>query len=593
MATEYPLSVVIKAVDRITAPMRKISGEMQKMAAHARKVNADLKAASKAVGFNALAGSVNNLTGALGRASNAAKGLLTRMALVGGGAVYAFNNQFIKTASMFENLETSLTTIEGSAEKAKQSMGFLRNMTVKTPFNMEEIAQTYRTMKGFGMDGQDGSLWALTEATAALGRNGEDLQGIAVQLGQAWGKMKLQANDIRPMIERGIPVWDLLEKASIRAGKHMSVAQLQQLSESGQLGRKAITALLQEMAIQYEGGNNRMMSTWTGMMSNLKDQWMFFTQAVMTSGVFDYLKGKAQLLLDTINKMAADGSLQRLAETVAKNIIAMFESIWNARHEIMDTLRGIRDGFLWLKDAVGGARNMIFLVMAVMAGPFLLAVSNLGIAFVQLGIALAPVLVRLGIMLAMAVFTFFSTAATAIGLASTAMEFFNIMLWANPIGLVVAGVVLLAAVAYLLYSKWSYISAFFTGIWDAIKAAFGGLAEWFTGIWDAVMGVFDAAFTRIQNIFGWIGRKLGLISSDTVAAVNKANDAQGGAAAGVGADGTAGAAGVAAGAAAARAGGTQANVRVDFNNLPPGARVTQDPRSTANVETNTGYAMGV
>ena len=63
------------------------------------------------------------------------------------------------------------------------------------------------------MDPMDGTLQALVDKNAQLGGSMEDLNGIILQLGQGWTKQKLQSQDIIAIMERGIPVWDLLSDA--------------------------------------------------------------------------------------------------------------------------------------------------------------------------------------------------------------------------------------------------------------------------------------------------------------------------------------------------------------------------------------------
>jgi TP901 family phage tail tape measure protein len=60
----------------------------------------------------------------------------------------------------------------------------------------------------------------------------------------------------------------------------------------------------------------------------------------------------------------------------------------------------------------------------------------------------------------------FSVAIGAVGVAFTALK---AIVLANPIGLAIAAI---AAGAYLIYENWGAISEFFTGIWNGIKATF-------------------------------------------------------------------------------------------------------------------------
>ncbi|WP_134984332.1 tape measure protein, partial [Aeromonas hydrophila] len=76
----------------------------------------------------------------------------------------------------------------------------------------------------------------------------EEVQGISLALGQAWAKQKLQGEEILQLIERGVPVWQMLEQVT---GKN--TAELQKLSEAGKLGRETISALMNEISIQSRG----------------------------------------------------------------------------------------------------------------------------------------------------------------------------------------------------------------------------------------------------------------------------------------------------------------------------------------------------
>ncbi len=42
----------------------------------------------------------------------------------------------------------------------------------------------------------------------------ERLNGISLAVGKAWAKQKLQGEEIMMLLERGVPVWELLEKVT-------------------------------------------------------------------------------------------------------------------------------------------------------------------------------------------------------------------------------------------------------------------------------------------------------------------------------------------------------------------------------------------
>lgn len=62
-----------------------------------------------------------------------------------------------------------------------------------------------------------------------------------------------------------------------------------------------------------------------------------------------------------------------------------------------------------------------------------------------------------------------------------------LLLAANPVVLVIAGVVALAAAAYLVYRNWGRIRAFLLGVFDAIATKVSKVTSYLSGVWDRFM----------------------------------------------------------------------------------------------------------
>ncbi len=159
---------------------------------------------------------------------------------------------------------------------------------------------------------------------AATGGGAEQLDGLVLALGQAWTKGKLQGEEALQMLERGVPVWDLLAK---KMG--VTSAEVQELATKGKLGRKEITLLIDALAERNKGASEGMAKTWDGIISNLMDHWTRFQVMVMDSGVFDYLKSRLQSVLTVLDKMAADGRLQAWADRIASVMLNTLTAIWS------------------------------------------------------------------------------------------------------------------------------------------------------------------------------------------------------------------------------------------------------------------------
>lgn len=157
------------------------------------------------------------------------------------------------------------------------------------------------------------------------------------------------------------------------------------------------------------------------------------------------------------------------------------------------------------------------------------AVINLGKAIgVLIGLVVALKVASIATTTAIVLFKTASMAATAatwawstataampaiLATARAAMLAFNIVLWANPIGVVIGAITALVAIAALLIANWDKVTAFFVGLWEGIKGAF------VTAI-DGIMAVVNP-FIEVVNSVRSIWDKLrGTVSEPIEAEIN-------------------------------------------------------------------------
>ena len=118
----------------------------------------------------------------------------------------------------------------------------------------------------------------------------------------------------------------------------------------------------------------------------------------------------------------------------------------------------------------------------------------------------------------------FVTVGGAMTLATAGVWAFNAAMLANPIGLVIAGVVGLGAVLYVLFSKAEPIRTFFGGMWAGfmdgiapVLAAFGNISGWLGSLVHRLaeatggMGDFTNAGRLVGQIIGRSFRVIGTI----------------------------------------------------------------------------------
>lgn len=377
------------------AALHKLRGELnksgivtKKLATHERRLRQETEKLNRKLETQ------KKRFGQLNRAKSGFKGILmtgTKALGVIGAVTSALTaigvktlSPLVRTAAQFEKFEIQLTALEGSSAKAKKSLDWVGKFAKQTPFELDGVMSAFVKLRAFGMDPMNGTLQAIADQTAKLGGGQQELEGIILAIGQAWSKQKLQGEEALQLIERSVPVWDLLSRAT---GK--TTAELQKLSSKGKLGRKAISLLLQEMGKDAAGSAAAQMKTFNGMISNLGDTWMRIKLMIMEAGLFDFLKDKLSALSNWLERLSKTGELKAVTQSLGKSLtaslnvaLAMFRGIYAVISAIVWVvkllvktvwilLKPIRIVFNLISDTVNAIINLIDKVTGAGIGDFI------------------------------------------------------------------------------------------------------------------------------------------------------------------------------------------------------------------------------
>lgn len=227
-----------------------------------------------------------------------------------------------QTGDHAERLDVQLKAVMGSIAGGKEASAWIQDFAKNTPLQLSEVTQVFVRLKAFGIDPMNGAMQGIVDQAYKLGGGFEEVQGISLALGQAWAKQKLQGEEILQLIERGVPVWQLLEQVT---GKN--TAELQKLSEAGKLGRDTIAALMNEIAAQSGGAAAANMSLLSGLISNAQDNLAKFYRMVAENGALTWLKNQLASLNREFDQMAQDGRLQAWAQRLSDGFITLGETL--------------------------------------------------------------------------------------------------------------------------------------------------------------------------------------------------------------------------------------------------------------------------
>ncbi|WP_066017380.1 tape measure protein [Endozoicomonas atrinae] len=311
---------------QLAQQQERVAQELRETSAAFQKASNRAKEASKSFRRSGL----KNITKDAQQASSGISRLTRRFAglIAAGAGLYIIKRgieSILTTGDKFERLSVQLEAIMGSMAEGERALAWIKDFTRSTPFQLEEVSEAFVRLKAFGLDPMDGTMQAIVDQASKLGGGMERLNGITLAVGQAWAKQKLQGEEILQLVERGVPVWELLEKAT---GKN--VQELQKLSSAGKLGRDTIALLIAEIGKSAEGAAAKNMSLLSGYVSNLKDSWQQFLAEIADSGALEYTKNLLGSIALKIEAMNQDGRLQALAKKISNAFIAMGEAIQSA-----------------------------------------------------------------------------------------------------------------------------------------------------------------------------------------------------------------------------------------------------------------------
>lgn len=167
-----------------------------------------------------------------------------------------------------EGYQTSFEVMTGSAQEAKAVVEELTDFAAKTPFEMQDLAETVQLLMNYG--------FAADEAMDRMSMLGDIAQGDAEKMNRiatAYGQMssagKVQLEDIKQMIEAG---FNPLQEISETTGESME--SLYERISDGAVAVDEITASMQRSTAEggrYFQSMDKQAQTFNGQISSLRD----------------------------------------------------------------------------------------------------------------------------------------------------------------------------------------------------------------------------------------------------------------------------------------------------------------------------------
>ncbi|MBB1320611.1 tape measure protein [Shewanella sp. SR43-8] len=272
-----------------------------------------------------------------------------------------------------------MTAMMGSIASGEQATQWIKDFANNTGTRLDTAKQAFASLKTFGIDPMNGSLQSMVDYNARLGGSQEKLEGIILAVGQAWAKQKLQGEEILQLVERGVPVWDLLEKVT---GKN--VTQLQKMSAAGELGRDVMKQLFDEMGKQANGQASKSLDLLGGQINLISNKWTEFKQIIADSGAYqvavDLLKD-INARFDELNK---SGKIKEAAQDISDFFTTILKDGGDSIKGTLENITAFTTGL----NVVSGSLRALFNGLSLMVSAFGAAVAG-AFAMFPLGMAKA------------------------------------------------------------------------------------------------------------------------------------------------------------------------------------------------------------
>ena len=295
-------------------------------------------------------------------------------------AIWNFIKNIVNTTKEFERQQVALEGIIGSAAKANKVFGELKQMALKSPFNIAELTSYTKQLAAYNIAVDE--LLPTTHKLAELSSGlGVDMSRLILAYGQVNAASVLRGQELRQFTEAGVPlVQKLADKFTALNGTLVTTGEVFDMISKRQVSFEMVSQILTDMT--SEGGQfykmqENLNDTIYGQIEKLKELWSLALKDIgnSTSGIIMNIIKRLQSIVQKLPAIL-DG-LKFGA------VVKVFESIYKY---VFGLSRGANSFFRNLNKCNGAAMKLKF-AMKAMAMTNLWAVAAVGVSLIAMAIS--------------------------------------------------------------------------------------------------------------------------------------------------------------------------------------------------------------
>ena len=330
------LAIILKLVDKVTAPLKGVAGSFTKVKGHADQAIASISRFERIA--SAVQRTSDRLKGLVSMAGKASAALAT----VGGVGMGALASNATNVTADFESMGVVLDTLyHGDKQQIGKAKNFLKDFMAESPFETASITEGFNRLKSYGIDPM-GSLRTLGDTAAAMGK--DIMSAVEMMSDAIMGENeRLKEFGIKGSAIQGTDYiqYEYTDKNGIQQ-------KLQVLKNDRKQIQRVLTQILND---NYGGAQAKLAKTWKGLTSNTKDALNNLQMQFMNAGLFDFMKDGLQDKLNMITELSKSGKIEQWGKRASDYMRLASQSSTQLKADVMDAARK-------LSEFVGGWENL-------------------------------------------------------------------------------------------------------------------------------------------------------------------------------------------------------------------------------------------
>lgn len=370
----------------------------------------------------------------------------------------------IDTNAMAETSGIAWETLLGSQEASKKMLDDISKFAATTPFEKMGVDNMAKQLHNAGLSGTDlfDQLTKFGDMGGAFGIQSSSLEEMVRQYSQVMQSGTAYTEDLNILQDRGVPIYKAIAKEL-----GINVSEVKKWASEGKISSEIYQKALDNVATSVEGGMAKQSKTFTGMVSTFKDG-MAELAGILSKPIFDGIKQALEVIqpkLDTFIQVLGTEGFGAALDSITPG----------------------------LSDFVKYAGLIASALLGALTAMKLFAAYTAFVTFIT------------GIVTAVKTFVGAAKAATL------AQTLWNMVLLANPIGLVIAAIGLLVGAFVYLWTTSEGFRNFWINLWETVKTvcinAWEGLKTFFSVTIPSIIESISTWFSELPGkIKAWFDR---------------------------------------------------------------------------------------